>query len=413
MKPRSRSRRGQHALDRRVRDVALVPERHVLEGGRHGRAHDAGQAAEVLAQDRVALVGHRARALLADRERLFGLAHLAPLPVPHVGREPLDARRHERERGEVGRVPVARDDLRGTVSASRPSAASARFSMAGDRCAYVPTAPAILPTAISLAPRRGARAARDLGVVSREREAERDRLGEDPVAPSDHRRLRRARARASASAARSLSQRASSLSAASRSRIASDVSSTSLEVMPRWSQRASMPAELLDVREEGDDVVLGRALDLVDAGGVEDELLGADAGGGAGGDEARLLHRLTGGELDVEPDGKAAGGRPEISDVGGGVAGDHAGRLPQVALGFMPAARRGLLEGLADARPVRGGSRPPVHRKRGAADVAGVVAQEERDDPGRRRERDPARRVDLRHRRTIRGRVQRAREDRR
>ena len=55
------------------------------------------------------------------------------------------------------------------------------------------------------------------------------------------------------------------------------MSRTSLEVIPRWSQRASMPAQLLDVGEEGDDVVLRRALDLVDARRVERDLLRADA----------------------------------------------------------------------------------------------------------------------------------------
>ena len=51
---------------------------------------DARETAEVLAEDRVALVGHRARALLAHGERLLGLTDLGALPVPHVGREPLD-----------------------------------------------------------------------------------------------------------------------------------------------------------------------------------------------------------------------------------------------------------------------------------------------------------------------------------
>jgi hypothetical protein len=47
------------------------------------------------------------------------------------------------------------------------------------------------------------------------------------------------------------------------------VSSTSLDVIPRWSHRAGGARELLDVREERDDVVLRRALDLVDARRVE------------------------------------------------------------------------------------------------------------------------------------------------
>ena len=127
-----------------------------------------------------------------DRERLLGLADLAALPVAHVRREPLDRRR---ERARAPRRTPRADRAR--RSASPPSRAraralpSARASISGDRCAYVPTAPAILPTAISRARRREPRAAaRDLGVVPREREAEGDRLGEDAVAAADHRRLR-------------------------------------------------------------------------------------------------------------------------------------------------------------------------------------------------------------------------------
>ena len=217
-----------------------------------------------------------------DGERLLGLAHLAPLPVAHVRREPLDARRDERERREVRRVPVARDDLRRDRLGLEAERARARcFSIAGDRCAYVPTAPAILPTAISR--RAAARRARPRAISAWCPASASPNVTGSAKMPW----LRPiigvfacSRARV-ASAARSLSQRASSMSAASRSRIASDVSSTSLDVIPRCSQRASMPGELLDVREERDDVVLGRALDLVDARRVERDLLAADRRGGA------------------------------------------------------------------------------------------------------------------------------------
>ena len=76
-----------HALDRRVRDVALVPQRHVLQR-RHGvAAQQARQAGQVLAQDRVLLVRHRRGALLPLAERLLRFADLGALPVAD-----LDAR---------------------------------------------------------------------------------------------------------------------------------------------------------------------------------------------------------------------------------------------------------------------------------------------------------------------------------
>jgi hypothetical protein len=98
--------------------------------------------------------------------------------------------------------------------------------------------------------------------------------------------------RARLASARAACRSARRASAASRSRIASDVSRTSLDVIPRCSQRASMPGELLDVREERDDVVLGRALDLVDAAGVENEASCRESRRRPARDEARLLHRL-------------------------------------------------------------------------------------------------------------------------
>ena len=100
------------ALGRRVRDVALVPESDVLEADLRGGADDAREAADPLRDDRVALVRHRRRALLSLAERLLHLAHLGAGEVADLGREPVERRGDERERGEELGVAVARDDLR-------------------------------------------------------------------------------------------------------------------------------------------------------------------------------------------------------------------------------------------------------------------------------------------------------------
>ena len=72
--------------------------------------------------DRVALVGHRARALLALPERLLDLAHLGALEVPDLGREPLERGARERDRAQQLGVAVARHDLRRDAArASSPS----------------------------------------------------------------------------------------------------------------------------------------------------------------------------------------------------------------------------------------------------------------------------------------------------
>ncbi len=58
--------------------------------------------------------------------------------------------------------------------------------------------------------------------------------------------------------------------------------------------------------------------------------LAAEARRGAARDEARVFHRFARRELDLEPDGEAASGRPELGEVGGSVSRDHQGRVAQV-----------------------------------------------------------------------------------
>ena len=65
----------------------------------------------------IALVRHRRGALLAARERLGRLAHLAALQVAHLGREAVERAAEDRERRQQLGVAVARDDLRGDVLA--------------------------------------------------------------------------------------------------------------------------------------------------------------------------------------------------------------------------------------------------------------------------------------------------------
>ena len=131
----------------------------------------------------------------------------------------------------------------------------------------MPTAPAILPTAISRA--RGSEPrppALELGVVPGERQPEGDRLGVDAVAAADHRRLgvlpraRRERLQERVAAGE---QHVGRVAQQHRERGVEHVARGHAPVQPARLD----PGELLDVREERDDVVLGRPLDLVDAVG--------------------------------------------------------------------------------------------------------------------------------------------------
>ena len=79
--------------------------------------------------------------------------------------------------------------------------------------------------------------------------------------------------------------------------------------------------------EEGDDVVLDLALDLVDPLDVEGGVLGLgpDASGGFLRDDAEFRQRVGRMGLDLEPDAKARLRLPDRGHFRAGVAGDHQG----------------------------------------------------------------------------------------
>ena len=118
-----------HALGAGVGDVALVPQRDVLERRLRVAAQHPREAGDALGGDRVALVRHRARALLAGAERLLDLAHLGALEVADLGREALEPGAGERDRLQQLGVAVARDDLgRDVLGAAGSSRSSTRAS---------------------------------------------------------------------------------------------------------------------------------------------------------------------------------------------------------------------------------------------------------------------------------------------
>jgi hypothetical protein len=81
------------------------------------------------------------------------------------------------------------------------------------------------------------------------------------------------------------------------------------------------------VRQEGDDVMLGDALDLVDAVDVEDGgvALLPDRLRGFLRDHADLGQRVASVRLDFEPDAETGFGRPDGDHLGSRIARDHGG----------------------------------------------------------------------------------------
>ena len=95
-----------------MRNVALVPQRHILECWRDIAAHHPRKTGQVFAQHRIALVRHGRAALLAGREIFLRLKHFGALEVSDLGREPLDGRGDDPQRREEEGMAIARDHLR-------------------------------------------------------------------------------------------------------------------------------------------------------------------------------------------------------------------------------------------------------------------------------------------------------------
>ena len=223
-------------------------------------AHDARQPADPLGHDRVALVRHRRRALLAAAERLLDLAHLGAREVADLEREALERRRRAaRARSAARRGGRAG----GSASSSAPARARAARrrsrSTSGSAAAYVPTAPESLPTRIP----SSARATPDAVALELERpagelEPERRRLGVDAVRAADGERvavLLGARGDGGERALEPVQDQRARVAELQRERRVDDVGRRQAVVEP-----AALLAELLgDGVDEGGDVVLGLA----------------------------------------------------------------------------------------------------------------------------------------------------------
>ena len=193
--------------------------------------------------DRVALVRHRARALLAGAERLLDLAHLGALEVADLGREALQPGAGQRDR-----AAAARRGGRAGRPAWRPARAARPRRV--EHARLVVRAERRVGADRARDRARGGlreRALEPLGVaVGLEREA-----GElEPEATSARRGRRACGRRTACPRARAPARRAPRRSARAPARIgsparrscsASAVSSTSEEVSPKWIQRPAGP----------------------------------------------------------------------------------------------------------------------------------------------------------------------------
>ena len=104
--------RNDDAFGRGVRNIALVPERDVLESGLRVRSHHARQSRDLFAGHRIALVRHGRRALLLFAEIFFGLADFGALQVADFGGDLVERRCDRGERCQIVGMAVALNYLR-------------------------------------------------------------------------------------------------------------------------------------------------------------------------------------------------------------------------------------------------------------------------------------------------------------
>ena len=259
---------GQHdALGRRVRDVALVPERDVLEPDRRVPADEAREPADALGDDRdcaCAASPTSPSGPAANGSSTSRTSVRARCRISSAKRSSDDARSASAERSSAWR---SRWRICVELGAgSRPSRLARDPLDLRSRRAYVPTAPESFPTRIPASARSSRLAvALELERPAEQLEPERRRLGVHPVRTADRDRvamLLGARQRPP-SIARSMPSRTSSPARwiAERERSVDDVRRRKPVVKPA-SVRAEVRRDRVDERG---DVVVGDALELGDA----------------------------------------------------------------------------------------------------------------------------------------------------
>ena len=307
-----------------MRDVALVPQRHVFHGRHRRGPYDAGKTRQVFGQYGIALVGHGGRAFLALREEFFRLPHFRPLQVADFGRDAFHRTGDHAQDGEEHGVPIARDDL-GRYRLERQAEPlrdvffHSRIDV-GER-AHRPgngTGGDFLARSFQTLT-----AALEFGIGLGEFQAKGRGFGMDAVAAAHangvlvlHRPGFKRRQHAVHIGQQDIGGAAELNGQACIQNVGR--SHTLVDEARRLAD------VLRHVGEEGNDVVLGFPFDFIDPFNLEGALV-ADGGHGVLRDDAQLRLCLASIGLDVEPDLKFGFGFPDGNHLGTGVTRDHLG----------------------------------------------------------------------------------------
>src|SRR5438445_10944738 len=95
-----------------MRNIALVPERNVLESGLRVRAHHAGKSTDLLASNWIPLVRHRRRAFLFFAEIFFYFADFGTLKMANFRGDFVERAGYHGKSSEISRMAIALNNLR-------------------------------------------------------------------------------------------------------------------------------------------------------------------------------------------------------------------------------------------------------------------------------------------------------------
>ena len=303
-----------------------MPKRHVLHRWDHGRAHHAGKTRQVLGQHRVLLVRHGRRALLPHRKELRPFQHFGALHVTDFDGDILDAASDHTQCRKERRVTIARDDLCADRFRHKAQLVADMFF---DRRVDIGKGADSARDCASgnLGPRiaHAAEVSVHLGIEAGKGQAHRRGFRMDAVRAPDAYRVLVLKGATLQCGEQPFDILDQDVRCAHKLHVETGVEHVRRGHALMHEPRLFAAHMLGKMSEEGDHVMFGDRLDLVDAGDIELDILGLpDRFRVFARDHAQIGHRVAGMGLDLVPDAELGRGFPDGHHFGARITGDHA-----------------------------------------------------------------------------------------
>ena len=259
------------------------------------------------------------------REELFGLQYLGPLHVADFDGDVFDAAGDDTQRGEKRGVAVAGDDLRADRFGHQTQLIADMFLDAWvDICEGTDRAADRTGGNLSASVAHAGQVAVHLGVETREGQAHGGRLRVDSVAAADADGFLMLIGAAFQGGQQTFEIGDQDVGGAGQLHVEAGVQHVGRGHALMHKARLVAADMFGQMGQEGDDIVFGDSLDLINAGHVEFHVLGFPHGLCVlARDHAQIGHRIAGMGFDLVPDAELGLGRPDGNHFGAGIAGNH------------------------------------------------------------------------------------------